>query len=298
MDLRQLRYFVAVAKERNFTRASEVLHIAQPALSRQIQLLEQSLETTLLIRSSRPLQLTEAGRVFYEHALQVLARVEQVKTTMKRMTQNQRSVLSMGFVPSILYGGLPSLVRKLRQSREDLDIQLLELSSIQQIEALKTGRIDIGFGRIRSNDPGVTRTVLREERLVAAIPSHSPLAASDQPIALQALMGQALLVYPSAPRPSFADTVLTLLHDEGVRPSAVLEVRELQSALGLVAAEAGICLVPTSARLRNDVHYRLVEEEHATSPVILSHRSNDSSWYIDTIKTLIHQMYEEAPPAV
>src|SRR5690606_16433710 len=176
MDLRQLRYFVAVAKARNFTRASEALHIAQPALSRQIQLLEQSLNATLLSRNSRPLQLTEAGKVFYEQAIQILGRVEQLKNTMERMTQNQRGVLSIGFVPSILYGGLPSLVRKLRQSRAELDIQLIELSSVQQNEALKTGRIDVGFGRVRSQDAGVERVVLREERLVAAIPPRSPLA--------------------------------------------------------------------------------------------------------------------------
>jgi len=285
-----------VAKARNFTRASEALHIAQPALSRQIQLLEQSLNATLLSRNSRPLQLTEAGKVFYEQAIQILGRVEQLKNTMERMTQNQRSVLSIGFVPSILYGGLPSLVRKLRQSRAELDIQLLELSSVQQIEALKTGRIDVGFGRVRSQDAGVERIVLREERLVAAIPLRSALARTEAPIELQQISGESLLVYPNAPRPSFADTVLSLLHDVAVRPAEVIEVRELQSALGLVAAEAGVCLVPTSARLRSDVHYRLVADERATSPVILSHRSNDSAWYIETIKTLIQQMYVENPP--
>ncbi|MCK9507146.1 MAG: LysR family transcriptional regulator [Pigmentiphaga sp.] len=296
MDLRQLRYFVAVAKARNFTRASEALHIAQPALSRQVQLLEQSLNTSLLYRNSRPLQLTEAGKVFYEQAIQILGRVEQLKSTMERMTQNQRGVLSIGFVPSILYGGLPSLVRKLRQSRAELDIQLIELSSVQQNEALKTGRIDVGFGRVRSQDAGVERVVLREERLVAAIPPRSPLARTEAPIELQQIAGESLLVYPNAPRPSFADTVLSLLDDVSVRPAEVIEVRELQSALGLVAAEAGVCLVPTSARLRSDVHYRLVADERATSPVILSHRSNDSAWYIETIKTLIQRMYAENPP--
>jgi len=296
MDLRQLRYFVAVAKARNFTRASEALHIAQPALSRQVQLLEQSMNTSLLYRNSRPLQLTEAGKVFYEQAIQILGRVEQLKSTMERMTQNQRGVLSIGFVPSILYGGLPSLVRKLRQSRAELDIQLIELSSVQQNEALKTGRIDVGFGRVRSQDAGVERVVLREERLVAAIPPRSPLARTEAPIELQQIAGESLLVYPNAPRPSFADTVLSLLDDVSVRPAEVIEVRELQSALGLVAAEAGVCLVPTSARLRSDVHYRLVADERATSPVILSHRSNDSAWYIETIKTLIQRMYAENPP--
>jgi LysR family transcriptional regulator, benzoate and cis,cis-muconate-responsive activator of ben and cat genes len=145
MDLRQLRYFVAVARERNFTRAAELLHIAQPPLSRQIQLLEEELGVALLFRNSRPVRLTEAGRLFYEQAMQVLGRVEQMRDATRRVGLNQQSVLSIGFVASTLYGGLPTLVRKLRQHAPDLDIQLLELMSQQQIATMKEGRIDVGI---------------------------------------------------------------------------------------------------------------------------------------------------------
>lgn len=106
MDLRQLRYFVAVARERNFTRAAEQLHIAQPPLSRQIQLLEEELGVELLSRSARPVRMTEAGRLFYEQALQILGRVEQMAESTRRVGRNQNRVLSIGFVPSTLYGGL------------------------------------------------------------------------------------------------------------------------------------------------------------------------------------------------
>lgn len=296
MDLRQLRYFVAVARERNFTRASEKLHIAQPPLSRQIQLLEEDLGVTLLLRNTRPLRLTDAGRLFYEQALQILGRVEQMKVAARRVGLNERSVLSIGFVASTLYGGLPMLVRKLRQHAPELDIQLIELMSVQQIEALKAGRIDIGFGRIRSNDPGVERTVLREERLVLAIPPRASLAASSGPVSIEEIAGERLIVYPRQPRPSFADQVLSLLHDHGVRPDEVHEVQELQTALGLVAAETGICMIPASARLRADLHYRLIDDERATSPIILSHRGNDNSRYIELTKRLIQEMYDEHPP--
>ena len=221
MDLRQLRYFIAVARERNFTRASEELHIAQPALSRQIQQLEESLGVPLLVRTSRPLRLTEAGRVFYEQAIQVLGRVEQMKGAARRVGLNQRNTLSIGFVPSTLYGGLPMLVRMLRQRDPELDIQLQEMTTMQQIDSLKAGRIDIGFGRIRSNDPSIARIVLREERLVLAVSPGSSLAGDGVRISLAAIEGQRLLVYPKAPRPSFADYVLTLLHDQSIRPAEV-----------------------------------------------------------------------------
>src|SRR5690348_16608356 len=144
MDLRQLRYYVAVARERNFTRAAEQLHIAQPPLSRQIQLLEEEVGVPLLMRNSRPVQMTDAGRLFYEQAMQILGRVEQMQAATRRVGLHQRSVLSIGFVASTLYGGLPTLMRKLRQYAPELDIQMVELMSVQQIEALKEGRFDIG----------------------------------------------------------------------------------------------------------------------------------------------------------
>lgn len=297
MDLRQLRYFVAVARERNFTRAAELLHIAQPPLSRQIQLLEEELGVALLFRNSRPVRLTEAGRLFYEQAMQVLGRVEQMRDATRRVGLNQQSVLSIGFVASTLYGGLPTLVRKLRQHAPDLDIQLLELMSQQQIAALKEGRIDVGFGRVRHSDSAVVSVILREERLVAAIPLDTPLAADTAPLPIEALVSHRLIVYPREPRPSFADQVLSLLHEHDVRPAEVQEVREIQTALGLVAAAAGVCVIPSSARqMRSDVHYRLLEGERATSPVILNYRANDNGQYIDLIKRLIQEMYAEEPP--
>ena len=296
MDLRQLRYFTAVARERNFTRAAESLHIAQPPLSRQIQLLEEELGVALIIRKSRPIKLTDAGRLFYEQALQVLGRVEQIKDATRRVGMNRNRVLSIGFVASTLYGGLPLLVRKLRQNAPELDIQLLELLSIQQISALKEGRIDIGFGRLKHSDPNVVSTVLREERLVAALPLDMPLARQDTTFPLSALSGQKLIVYPKEPRPSYADQVLGLLQDEGVRPAEVLEVREIQTALGLVAADSGICIIPSSAQqMRSDVRYRTIDSPRAVSPVILNHRAGDASRYLKLVKQLIRDMYAENP---
>ena len=296
MDLRQLRYFVAVAATRNFTRAAEQMHIAQPPLSRQIQLLEEELGVQLIQRNSRPVRLTEAGRQFHEQSLQVLQRVEQMKTSARQTGHNQRQSITVAYVASTLYGGLPMLVRTFRQRYPDTDIHLVDLNSVQQINELKAGRIDLGFGRIRSRDTSVARLVLREERLGLAVPPSWPLAASSGPISLKEIAQQRLLVFPKEPRPSFADHVLGLLHDQGVQLAEVHEVRELQAALGLVAAEMGVCIVPTASRIRSDLVYRLISDEQATSPIILSHRLNDDSWYIPAIKQLIVEMYAQNPP--
>lgn len=296
MEMRQIRYFVAVANARSFTRAAEQLHIAQPPLSRQIQLLEGELGVQLLQRDSRPLQITEAGRVFYEQALQVLHRVEQMKAATIQVGLGQRQRLSIGFVASTLYGMLPLLMRRLRQAYPDIDFQLLELTTMQQIAALKAGRIDIGFGRVRSNDRSISRIVLYEERLVVAIPPGYALARETSPLPFAALNGLPLIVYPKEPRPSFADQVLNLLHDHGIQPAHIHEVRELQAAVGLVASEVGVCIIPAAAQFRNDLIYRPMEAERATSPVIFSHRANDSSWYIDATLQLINELHAEKPP--
>ncbi|WCE02644.1 LysR family transcriptional regulator [Pseudoxanthomonas sp. JBR18] len=296
MDLRQLKYFVTVARERNFTRAAEHLHIAQPPLSRQIQQMEEELGVQLLVRSSRPIRLTDAGRLFYEEAQQILGRVEQMKDAARRVGHGERRVLNIGFVASTWYGGLPTVIRRLRQALPDTEIRMVEMMSLQQAEGLKSGRIDIGFGRIRTADTSVERLVLREERLVVAIPPAFALAAEDTPLAPAALKGQTLIVYPSAPRPSFADQVLSLLRDHGVRPAEVQEVRELQTAMGLVAAETGVCMIPAAARfLRADLHYRLVDDEHATSPIIMSYRHNEDEALINLLKQLVREMYAEKP---
>ncbi|MGZ3218351.1 LysR family transcriptional regulator [Paracoccus sp. T5] len=296
MDLRQLRYFAAVARERNFTRAAESLHIAQPPLSRQIQLLEEELGVALILRNSRPIKLTDAGRLFYEQALQVLGRVEQMKDATRRVGMNRNKVLSIGFVASTLYGGLPLLVRKLRQNAPELDIQLLELLSVQQVAALKEGRIDLGFGRLMHNDENVVGTVLREERLVVALPHDALLARDETPLPLSGLADQKLIVYPKEPRPSYADQVLTLLQQEDIYPAEVLEVREIQTALGLVAADSGICIIPSSARqMRSDVRYRPIDSPRALSPVVMNHRAGDNSRYIGLVKRLIRDMYAERP---
>ena len=199
MDLRQIRYFVAVATTRNFTRAAEQMHIAQPPLSRQIQQLEDELGVQLLQRNSRPVRLTEAGRLFYEQALQVLHRVDQMKNSARQLGRNQRQLISIAYVASTLYGGLPMLVRMFRQRYPDTDVRLVDMGSIQQIQELKSGRIDLGFGRMRTNDSSVARTVLREEKLVLAVAPGSELAADSGRIRLSALADQRLIVYPKDP---------------------------------------------------------------------------------------------------
>ncbi|GAJ96750.1 LysR family transcriptional regulator [Rhizobium rhizogenes] len=298
MELRQLRYFVAVARERNFSRAAEMLHIAQPPLSRQIQQLEEELGVNLLDRSKRPLSLTEAGRFLYEQAAKTLANLEHIREQTRRIGRSQRERFIIGCVGSTLYGGIPDLVRRMRIQWPELDIEIREMMSTEQVTALKEGRIDVGFGRVRFNDREVERLTLREERLVVAFPKGHAKSFEKEPIALAELQGEPLIVYPSVPRPSFADEILNLLGELSVTPGSVEEVREIQAALGMVAAGVGLCIIPAASQRQrpDDVCYRMIGDEKATSPIIMSFRRSDADGKINQIKQLIREMYTDNPP--
>jgi LysR family transcriptional regulator, benzoate and cis,cis-muconate-responsive activator of ben and cat genes len=295
VELRHLRYFAAVARERNFTRAAEKLHIAQPPLSRQVQQLEDELGIDLIEAGSRPLRLTEAGRLFYEQAVQVLERIDEMKAMVGRLRDADRTRFSMGFVASTLYGKLPDVIRRYRVARPDVDLTLLELTSVEQIAALKEGRIDVGFGRIPLDDPALDRQLLRNEKLIAALPGNHPALTRGGTLRLADLVAEPLIVYPKAPRPSYADQVLALFREAGLKPPVVHEVLELQTALGLVAAQVGVCLVPASVeRLRRDnVVYRPLGAVDAVSPIIMSSRKGDRSPEIALVLKLIRQMYRK-----
>ena len=293
MELRHLRYFVAAVREGSVTRAAKKLNMAQPPLSRQIHQLEEELGVLLLERGSRPLRPTEAGRFFYEHALSVLDRTEAMLMMTRRLGQIERGRFGIGFVGSILYGPLPNMVRRFHATFPDLKVEMLELSSIQQVSALKEGQIDVGFGRLHVEDSAVQREVLLEEPLVAALPIGHSLLDHAGPLRLEDLVSHPLIVYPSKPRPSYADQVLSILHERGLRPSLFREVRELQTALGLVAAAIGVSLVPAAVQRlrRDDVVYRPLEDGSATSPIIMCYRVHDNSREVAALLQLVRDLY-------
>jgi len=294
MELRHLRYFVAVADEKNYTRAAERLHIAQPPLSRQVQQLEEELGVLLIEKGSRPLRLTEAGKFFHAHAQELLDKAADLKAMTQRVGKIDRK-FAIGFVASTLYGLLPEIVRRFRNRFESVEISFHEMTTMEQLQALKEGRIDVGFGRLKSEDPAIRRIVLREEALIVALPVGHRLAALDEPLRLADLVQETLLVYPKAPRPSFADQVLATFMERNLVPQQVQEVRELQIAIGLVGAGQGIAIVPQSLQgmIRTDVVYRPLDDLKAVSPIIFSTRHMDRSPELVNMLEVIYEIYDE-----
>lgn len=274
MELRHLRYFCAAAEALNITRAAAKLHMAQPPLTRQINQLEEEIGTRLFIRGPRGLTLTPAGQFFYEHSLQILEKLDTTVTAVRRMVRHHRELFGIGFVPSLFYGQLPLLVRGLRQ-KDYVELTLAEMTTVEQVQALKTGRIDIGFGRLRIDDPEVEQEVLFEEPMMAAVPTGHPLDGSTP--TLEQLARYPLVLYPASPRPSLADIVLGLFRSRGLKVSVAQEAHEMQTALGLVVSHLGITLVPEQVKRQNrdGIRYLYLAEKHITSSIVCSRRRGE-----------------------
>lgn len=274
MELRHLRYFIVAAEELNLTRAAEKLFIAQPPLTRQIKQLEEELEVQLFIRKPRGLELTESGRFFLQQAHAILDRINASIKATREVEQNSKTVFSIGFVPSVFYAELPLIVRRLRRNKR-LEIVLHDLKAQEQVDALKSGKIDIGFGRIGIEDPDIEQELLFHEPLVAVLPEEHPLV-KQQPT-MQQLADLPLITFPSGNGPNFADMVVGLFYRQGLKIEVVQQVHDLQTALSLVASDMGFSLVPEQVKTlrRGGVEFVNVADENISTPLLALRRRNE-----------------------
>ena len=278
MELRHLRYFVAVADELHFGRAAEKLFIAQPALSQQIQQLERELGVSLLTRSSRRVALSAAGAVFLADARAILARVTSATEAARRADRGELGRLGVGFVASATYAVLPDVLRRFRERFPDVELLLYELTAAEQAEALREGTINVGFARPFLEDPTLVVELVARESFVVALPEGHTLAAQER-VALSDLAPEPFILFPSSPKPSYADTVYALCERAGFAPIVAQEVREMQTAVSLIAAGIGVSLVPASVQnlRRQGVVYRPLTDPAPPTELVLAYRRDDSS---------------------
>ncbi|MFD1007213.1 LysR family transcriptional regulator [Oceanisphaera ostreae] len=292
MELRHLRYFVVVAQELNLTRAAEKLFIAQPPLTRQIKQLEEELEVQLFIRKPRGLELTPGGQYFLQQAEGILDKLNTSIEGTRQVAQHRKRVFSIGFVPSVFYGQMPLIVRRLRRNKH-LEVVLHDLKAREQVKALKSGKIDIGFGRIAIEDPDVQQEVLFNEPLVAALPAGHPLL-RQQPT-MQQLAEVPCVTFPAGSGPNFSDMTLGLFHRRGLKVQVIQQVNDLQTALSLVASDMGFALVPEQVKelRREGVEFVTVADESITTPVVVSRRRGENpNAVMRLVNTILAELVE------
>lgn len=276
MELRHLRYFLAVADELHFGRAAERLHISQPPLSQQIRQLEEELGFELFQRTRRRVRLTDAGRVFAEEARALLERLGRATAAARRVARGETGSLDVGFVASATYAILPRLYRRFRERHPDVSLTLSEMSTAEQVEALRAGRIQVGLARSPVGDETLAAEPLRDEPLALALPSRHRLAARPS-LALASAADEPFVLFPRQPRPGWVDVVQAACRDAGFRPIVAQEVLELSTAVTLVAAGVGVALVPQSAQALRvaGVAYRPLRSPAPTTRLVALHRADD-----------------------
>lgn len=248
MELRHLRYFLAVAEEANFTRAAARLGIGQPPLSQQIQALERELGTPLFRRTHAGAELTEAGEAFRVEVRRVLADVERAADTARRIARGEAGRLRLGFTASAAFNPrVPRLIRDFRRQWPQVQLVLEETNTAGLLDALRNGRLDAAFIRYTPSALPAGLDLMRfpDEPMLIAVPAAHPLAQRER-APLRALAGEPFILFPRSFGSSLYDEILSVCRESGFSLQITQEAPQMSSIVNLVAAELGVSVVPAS----------------------------------------------------
>lgn len=292
IEIRHLRYFVAVVEQGSFRAAALHLHVSQPPLTRQVQQLERALGVTLLLRKPRGVETTVAGQVFFEEARNVLGLIEQGANRAQLAGQGQLGQLDIGVFGSAVFGAIPLVIQAFRQRHPKVEVVLHNLDRAGQIRALRERRLTVGFNRFFEEEPDLSWEVVHPERLNVALPAAHPLA-SRRRLRLQDIASQHLILYPRHPRPSFVDQALRLFQEKQLTPRKIQEVDDVVTAVALVSSGLGLSLVTDSAcnlRLPGLVYLPLQADEADSFDLCMIYRNDDDSAllqaFVGTVRTM------------
>ncbi|MDR0278691.1 MAG: LysR family transcriptional regulator [Paucimonas sp.] len=281
MELRHLRYFIAVAEELHFGRAAEALGISQPPLSQQIQALEQELGARLFDRTNRRVALSEAGRLFLEEARQVLAQVDKAADVARRAQLGELGEMKIGFTSSAPFNSsIPKAIYSFRQRFPAVHLNLQEMSSRDVADALLDESIEVGLMRPLPLPDSLVATELFREPLVAVLNADHPLAqGSAKGVELAALANEPFVFFPRSYGSGLHAQLLSLARAAGFTPHFSQEAGEVMTIIGLVSAGLGVSVLPASfQRMRIDgVVYRTLLDPDADTAVWLVQRREQGS---------------------
>jgi DNA-binding transcriptional LysR family regulator len=305
MELRHLRYFIAVAEEKHITRAAHRLGIQQPPLSLQIRALEQELDVQLFRRKPRGVELTDAGAAFLDRARAILDQVERATATTRRTARGEQGRVVVGFTSSApFHPFVPRVIRAYREMSPLVSLVLEESGSSELVQALHNEEIDAAFIRSPVADVmGLTVRPLLEERMVVAMPSGHPLgkgANKAPPLPLSAFAKETFILYKRPGGPGLYDTIITACRSAGFSPRVGKEAPRIISTLNLVAAGLGVSVVPESLRrLQMDgvVYRRLTDNSRLSAPLILACRRGENAAAVQRFIDLVQSTAEHIDSA-
>jgi len=247
MELRHLRYFLAVAAEQHFTRAARKLGIAQPPLSQQIRQLEVEVGTQLFTRAARGVTLTAAGEAFLPHAEAAVQAAARARTAARRVSRGELGVIRIGFTSAAsLNPVVPAMISSFRKAYPDVDLRLVVQPTAPLLAQLSHDQVDVAFVRPTASERGTLQAIpLPEERLWIALPPGHLLAKRKQ-VRLNELSSEPFILYPRANGSLLYDTIIAACQNAGFSPRVVQEAPQMASIVSLVAAGVGVALVPES----------------------------------------------------
>lgn len=270
MELRHLRYFVAVAEELHFGRAARRLHIVQPALSQQIQKLEREIGVTLLARSRRRVALTPAGEAFLEEARRALTSARDAVAAARRAREGETGRLRVGYLDFAIYLLFPQILRAFRRRYPAVSLQIAEMGRDEQGEALSRGRLDVGFFAYREGEWDLRCEPVASDPLVVVLPDTHPLAARER-VPVGMLRHEPWVLFPRKLHSRFLELVLQACAAEGFAPRVEQEAEQMNALAALVGAGFGVTMIPRAVAERPRAHIavRPVEGEAAHLPLDL-----------------------------
>jgi DNA-binding transcriptional LysR family regulator len=294
-ELRLIRYFVAVAEELHFGRAAERLRMAQPGLSQQIQALERLLGARLLERTSRQVTLTPAGALLLTEGRRLLAESERIVDRVRRTARGEIGRVTVAAIGSATYDVVPRLLRAQRKRMPDVEVVLREMSTPAQVQALRSGEVDVGFLRLPADTTELVTHTVREDRMALMIPDAHPLARRKR-IPLRALAREPLILFPASPRPSWADTVLAACREAGFDPVVAQEAMESATVVSFVAAGIGIAVVPEGLEVltRPGVVFRFVAPPAPVTHLAAVHRAGNLPPAVEGLVGVVRELWERA----
>jgi DNA-binding transcriptional LysR family regulator len=293
LELRHLRYFLAIADEMNFGQAAEKLNIAQPGLSQQIKILEQILDVTLFDRSRRRLRMTLAGEMFEADARKIMADVERAIETTQRAARGELGRLAIGYVGSAAYTGtLTNLVGEFRGKHPLVELEINEMEMLRQLEAIAEGRLDIGFIRPPVPLPeGVASVPVLAEELMIALPGIHQQASQDA-VSLRDLAEESFITPLHPPLVSFHAHTVKACTSAGFEPRLGIQGRDFMTIVSMVSVGLGVSLVPQSVRCIQlpNVVYRPLADPLPKAELSVAFRRGDASMAVRNFITLTRKL--------